>query len=131
MKFWTFAGEGISSRLADQCLLCLSGDEQCESKLGLPHHPDHLYSEYYQKHIPLSSVKDAKDAIRVRYAGIIQGRGNIRGVPGVSIEDVFLYPTEMSAILAVPSTTGWHYWPKDWFKHLEICPCQVSHDRVI
>lgn len=98
MKFWTFAGEGISSRLAEQCLLRLNGDKQHESKLGLPCHPDHLYSDYYQRHTPLASVKDAKDAIRTRYAGIIEGGGNIRGVPGVSTEDVFLYPTGMTAV---------------------------------
>ena len=98
MGYWMFSGEGISSRLAEQCLLRISGDEQHQSKLGLPHHPDHLYSEYYQKHSPLSSVKDAKDAIRMRCAGIIPGGGNIRGVPGVSIDDVFLYPTGMAAI---------------------------------
>ena len=98
MKFWLFAGEGISTRFAEQCLLRLSGDEQHESKLGLPCHPDHQFTEYYQKHTPLSSVKDAKDAIRTRYAGIIQGGSNIRGVPGVSTEDVFLYPTGMTAI---------------------------------
>jgi cystathionine gamma-synthase len=98
MKYWMFAGGGISSRLAEQCLLRLSGDEQHESKLGLPRHPGHAYSEYYQKHMPLSSSKDAKDAIRTRYAGILQGGGNIRGVPGISIDDVFLYPTGMAAI---------------------------------
>ena len=99
MKYWMFSGEGISSRLAEQCLLRLNGDEQPEeSKLGLPRHPDHAYYEYYQKHTPLSSAKDAKAAIRKRYAGIIEGGGNIRGVPGVSTEDVFLYPTGMTAI---------------------------------
>ena len=98
MKYWMFAGEGISTRLAEQCLLRLSGDEQHESKLGLPRDPDHTYSDYYQKHAALSSIKHAKDAIRTRYAGIIKGGGNIRGVPGVSIEDVFLYPTGMTAI---------------------------------
>ena len=98
MGYWMFTGEGISSRLAEQCLLRISGDERHQSKLGLPRNPDHVYSEYYRKHLPLSSVKDAKDAIRMRYAGIIPGGGNIRGVPGVSIDDVFLYPTGMSAI---------------------------------
>ena len=99
MNYWMFSGEGISSRLAEQCLLHLSGDEQHQSNpLSLPCHPDHVYSEYYRKHIPLLSVKDAKDAIRMRYAGIIPGGGNIRGVPGVSIDDVFLYPTGMAAI---------------------------------
>ena len=98
LKFWMFGGEGISSRFAEQCLLRLNGDEQHESKLGLPHHPDHLYFEYYKKHKPLSSIKDAKDAIRTRYSGITPGVGNIRGVPGVSIDDVFLYPTGMAAI---------------------------------
>jgi cystathionine gamma-synthase len=100
MGYWMFAGEGISSRLAEQCLLGRSGDEQHQSqaKLGLSFPPDHEYSEYYQKHIPLSSVKDAKDAVRMRYAGIIPGGGNIRGVSGVTIDDVFLYPTGMTAI---------------------------------
>ena len=102
-----FSGEGISSRLAEQCLLRLTGDEQhhdhdLSSELGLPRHPDHEYFEYYRKHIPLAllSVKEAKDAIRMRYAGIIPGGGggNIRGVPGVSIDDVFLYPTGMAAV---------------------------------
>ncbi|KAF8811472.1 PLP-dependent transferase [Phlegmacium glaucopus] len=98
MKFWTFAGGGISSRLAEHCLSCLSGDEQDGFELGLPRHPDHVYSEYYKRHIPLSSAKDAKEVIRMRYSGITQGGDNIRGVPGVSIEDVFLYPTGMAAI---------------------------------
>jgi cystathionine gamma-synthase len=98
MGYWMFAGEGISSRLAEQCLLRRSGDEQHQSKLGLSFPPDHEYSEYYRKHIPLPSVKDAKDAVRMRYAGIIPGGGNIRGVPGVTIDDVFLYPTGMTAI---------------------------------
>ena len=82
MGYWMFSGEGISSRLAEECLLRISGDEQHQSELGLPLHPDHVHSDYYQKHIPLSSVKDAKDAIRMRYAGIIQGGGNIGGVSG-------------------------------------------------
>ena len=98
MKYWMFTGEGISSRFAEQCLLRLSGNEQHQSKLGFPRNPDHVYSEYYRNHVPLSSVKDAKDAIRMRFAGILPGGGNIRGVPGVSIDDVFLYPTGMGAI---------------------------------
>lgn len=98
MKFWSFSGEGISSRFAEQCLLHLSGDEQYESKLGLPCDPNHMFAEYYQKHTPLSSVEDAKDAIRKRYAGIIEGGGNVRGVPGVSTEDVYLYATGMAAV---------------------------------
>lgn len=98
-KYWMFSGGGISSRFAEQCLLRLIGDEQHEEfKLGLPRHPDHPYYEYYQIHSPLSTVKDAKAAIRTRYAGFIEGGGNIRGVPGVSTEDVFLYPTGMAAI---------------------------------
>ena len=99
MKYWMFSGEGISSRFAEHCLLRLSGDKQHEDfKLGLPRSPDHPYYEYYQIHTPLSTVKDAKAAIRTRYAGIIEGGGNIRGVPGVSTEDVFLFPTGMAAI---------------------------------
>ena len=98
MSFWIFAGTGISSRLAEHCLLRLSGGEQHELQLGVPRHPGHEYSEYYQKHIPLSSAKDAKDRIRTRFSGIIEGGGNIRGVRGVSVEDVYLYPTGMTAI---------------------------------
>jgi cystathionine gamma-synthase len=99
IKYWMFSGEGISSRLAEQCLLRLSGVEQHEEfKLGLPRHTDHPYYEYYRIHTPLSTVEDAKAAIRTRYAGIIEGGSNIRGVPGVSTEDVFLYPTGMTAI---------------------------------
>ena len=102
MKYWMFASEGISSRLAKQCLLRLSGDsdKQHQSKLSLPRHPDHVYSEYYQRHIPLLSVKDAKDVIWMQYAGIIPGGGNTRGVPGVTINDVYLYPTGMALELS-------------------------------
>lgn len=102
MTYWMFSGAGISPRFAEQCLLRLSEDEQgedsSESKLGLPRSPDHAYYEYYQKHIPLSSVNDAKIAIRTRYAGILQDGSNIRGVSGVSTDDVFLYPNGMAAI---------------------------------
>ena len=60
MGYWMFSGEGISSRLAEQFLLRIGGDEQHQSELGLPLHPDHVHSDYYRKYIPLSSVKDAK-----------------------------------------------------------------------
>ena len=42
--------------------------------------------------------RNAKDAIQMRYAGILPGGGNIRGVPGLSIDDVFLYPNGTAAI---------------------------------
>ena len=34
----------------------------------------------------------------MRYAGIFAGGGNIGGVPGLSIDDAFLYPNGMAAI---------------------------------
>ena len=72
-------------------------------KLGhrLPRRPDDTYQEYYQKHIPLSSIKDANDAIRTRYAGIIQGgpdEGNITDTPTVSIDGIYFYSTGLAAV---------------------------------
>ena len=83
---FTFQSQGPSyhggiSRLAEQCLLHLSRDEQYhQSKLGLPRHLDHAY---YQKHTLLPSVEDAKAAIRTRYPCTVEGGlgSNIRGVP--------------------------------------------------
>ena len=60
MNYWMFSGEGISSRFFEQCLLRLSGDEQHQSKLGLPLHPDNVYSEYYRKHIPFCPSRKRK-----------------------------------------------------------------------
>lgn len=96
MTFWTFAGGGISSRLAELCLLRRSGNLQ--PTLGLPCQADHLFSDYYRKHAPLSSVVSAKEAIRMRFSGVTKDGGNIRGIPGVSPNDVYLFPTGMSAI---------------------------------
>ncbi|KAF8150620.1 pyridoxal phosphate-dependent transferase [Crassisporium funariophilum] len=98
MKFWTFAGGGVSTRLAEQCLLHNSGVLQPELHIGIPTQADHLFSEYYRKNAPLSSVANAKDAIRMRFSGIMVDGGNIRGVPGVSVDDIYLYPTGMSAV---------------------------------
>ena len=130
LNFWIFTGLGISTRLAEQCLLRLSGDEQHESKLGIPRHPGHEYSEYYQKHIPLSSVKDAKDKIRTRLSGIIKGRGNIRGVCGVSAEDVYLYPTGMTAIWhchkLLEDTIGLRIGPDTKYAHIKSVTIVLS-----
>ncbi|KAJ7243396.1 pyridoxal phosphate-dependent transferase, partial [Mycena haematopus] len=56
------------------------------------------FSKYYRKHSPLSSAADAKNAIRRRFAGILEDGENIRGVLGVSPDDVYLFASGMQAI---------------------------------
>jgi len=97
MKFWTFTGEGISSRLAESCLLGGRGIQSDD--LGLPSAKGHILLDYYLQNQPLTDVSLAKDAIRKRFAGVIDEQGgNIRGVPAVSHTDVYLFPTGMSAV---------------------------------
>ncbi|KIK57870.1 hypothetical protein GYMLUDRAFT_228442 [Collybiopsis luxurians FD-317 M1] len=97
MKFWTFAGEGISSRLAEACLRRIQGS-QCDD-LGLPPLQGHIFSDYYTQRKPLRDVVQAKDAIRKRFAGVLDEQGrNIRGVPTISHTDVYIYPSGMSAV---------------------------------
>lgn len=97
MKFWTFTGEGISSRLAECCLLRGRGNKG--NNLGLPSSKGHIFLEYYLQNQPLPDASLAKDAIRKRFAGIIDEEGrNIRGIPKVSQTDVYLFPTGMSAV---------------------------------
>ncbi|KAJ6606433.1 pyridoxal phosphate-dependent transferase [Mycena vulgaris] len=95
MKFYTFSGGGISPRLAELCLLRRAGD--LRPTLGLPPLAGHMFSEYYQRHSPLD-VNDAKNAIRSRFSGMVDGGGNIRGVPGASPDDVYLFASGMQAI---------------------------------
>ena len=65
MKFWTFAGDGISTRFAEQWLIRLDCDVLPHgTELGLPTQPDHMFHGYYQTHAPLLSVANAKDVIR-------------------------------------------------------------------
>ncbi|KAE9396415.1 PLP-dependent transferase [Gymnopus androsaceus JB14] len=97
MNFWTFSGNGISSRLAENCLRRLNG--QMEMTLGLPTEPDHEYASYYSSHSPITSVSEAKERIKTRFAGIsADGTSNIRGVARLSTNDVYIYSTGMSAI---------------------------------
>ncbi|KAJ7118756.1 pyridoxal phosphate-dependent transferase [Mycena epipterygia] len=96
MKFYTFHGGGISPRLAELCVLRCAGD--LRPTLGLPPPVGHPFSEYYQRHSPLSSANDAKNVIRRRFAGVVDGGGNIRGVPGASPDDVYLFASGMQAI---------------------------------
>lgn len=98
MKFWSFSGTGISSRLAEQCLRRRNG--QMELTLGLPNESNgHEYASYYSSHSALSSIFEAKERIKTRFAGIgADGITNTRGVKGVSTSDVYLYATGMSSI---------------------------------
>ncbi|KAE9396407.1 PLP-dependent transferase [Gymnopus androsaceus JB14] len=90
------AANGISSRLAENCLRRRNG--QTEMTLGLPTEPDHEYASYYGSHSPITSVLEAKERIKTRFAGISADGTNIRGVEGLSTSDVYLYSTGMSAI---------------------------------
>ncbi|KAJ3778015.1 PLP-dependent transferase [Lentinula raphanica] len=98
MKFWTFSGAGISSRLAENCISRQNGN--LEPTLGLPNVPDHEYSDFYNSHIPLTSASEAKEKIKYRYAGIDVDdiTKNVRGVEGIKTSDVYLYPAGMNAI---------------------------------
>ncbi|KAJ7090968.1 pyridoxal phosphate-dependent transferase [Mycena crocata] len=98
LKFYTFSGGGISSRLAELCLRRLGGD--LTPTLALPQRIENTHSEYYRRHFPLDSAADAKNLIRTRVAGIVEA-GNIRGVPGASPDDVYLFATGMQAIWRV------------------------------
>ncbi|KAJ6611962.1 pyridoxal phosphate-dependent transferase [Mycena sp. CBHHK59/15] len=95
MRFYTFSGGGISTRLAE---LCLTNRAGLPPALGIPPPAGHYYSEYYRRYSPLTSVSEAKAAIRFRFSGMIEGGANIRGVPGASPDDVFPYASGMQAI---------------------------------
>ncbi|KAJ6547000.1 pyridoxal phosphate-dependent transferase [Mycena capillaripes] len=95
MNFYTFSGSGISPRLAELCLLRRAGD--LRPTLSLPLEGSY-FGGYYQRHSPLSSAEDAKKAIRHRFSGMVDGSENIRGVPGASPDDVYLFGSGMQAI---------------------------------
>ncbi|KAJ7185437.1 pyridoxal phosphate-dependent transferase [Mycena filopes] len=94
-RFYTFSGDGLSPRLAEICLLRRSGD--LRPTIGLPPVGSY-FSEYYKRHSPLNSAEDAKTAIRTRFSGMVDGGENIRGVPGASPNDVYLFPSGMQAV---------------------------------
>jgi cystathionine gamma-synthase len=96
LKFHTFSGNGISPRLAELCLLRRAGD--LRPTLGLPPPAGSYFSEYYTKHYPLGSGIEAKKVIKSRFSGMIDGGENIRGVPGASPDDVYLFSSGMQAI---------------------------------
>ncbi|KAF8207703.1 pyridoxal phosphate-dependent transferase [Mycena galopus ATCC 62051] len=96
MKFYIFNGGGISTRLAELCVLRSSGD--LRPTLGLPPPAGNYFSEYYNRHSSLDSPADAKKIIRSRFSGMVDGGGNIRGVPGASPDDVYLFASGMQAI---------------------------------
>jgi cystathionine gamma-synthase len=96
MTFYIFNGGGISTRLAELCLLRRAGD--LRPTLGLPPPAGDYFSEYYRKHSPLESVDDAKNVLRSRFSGVVDGGRNIRGVPSASPDDVYLFASGMQAV---------------------------------
>ncbi|KAJ7043117.1 pyridoxal phosphate-dependent transferase [Mycena alexandri] len=94
-KFYTFSGNGLSPRLAELCLLRRAGD--LRPTLSLPPAGSY-FSEYYKRHSPLDSAEDAKEVIRTRFSGMIDRGENIRGVPGASPDDVYLFASGMQTI---------------------------------
>lgn len=100
MSFWVYTGSGITPRLAEQYLSAVPTELLDTSTLTMPLAPGNWRSsDFYKVHTPLESGADAKNAIRRRFSGIIgDGPENIRGVPYVSPDDVYLYSTGMSAI---------------------------------
>ncbi|KAJ7257171.1 pyridoxal phosphate-dependent transferase [Mycena haematopus] len=95
MAYFTFTGSAISTRLAEICMLRRGGD--LRRTLGLPPQGSYL-SEYYSRHLPLNCAEEAKRVIRSRFSGMTDGGANIRGVPGASPNDVYLFSTGMQAI---------------------------------
>ncbi|KAJ7771624.1 pyridoxal phosphate-dependent transferase [Mycena metata] len=109
-NFYTFSGDGLSPRLAELCLLRRVGD--LRPTLSLPPAGSSL-SEYYKRHSPLDSVEDAKRVIRTRFSGFAEEVENMRGVPGASPDDVYLFASGMQAIWRMhkllASTVGSEY----------------------
>ncbi|CAK5264316.1 unnamed protein product [Mycena citricolor] len=99
MNFHVYSGTTISPRLADVCLQRLAGIE--EPALNPVPSEGHFFSDYYKRHAPLSSVAEAKMAIRTRFSGVLGDGTNIRGVPTASPDDVYLYPAGMHAVWRV------------------------------
>ncbi|KAK0211428.1 pyridoxal phosphate-dependent transferase [Armillaria fumosa] len=100
MQFWLYTGTGISSRLAEHCLSLLSEGLVDHSALTIPISPRSWQdTDYYRAHKPLDSGAKAKAIIQNLFSGIIgDGPDNIRGVPYVSPDDVYLYSSGMNAI---------------------------------
>ncbi|SJL17357.1 uncharacterized protein ARMOST_20907 [Armillaria ostoyae] len=100
MSFWVYTGTGITPRLAEQYLSAVPTALLDTSTLTMPLAPGNWRnSDFYKVHRPLESGADAKNAIRRRFSGIIdEGPENIRGVPYVSPDDVYIYSTGMNAI---------------------------------
>ncbi|KAK0211453.1 pyridoxal phosphate-dependent transferase [Armillaria fumosa] len=116
MSFWVYTGSGITPRLAEQYLSAVPTELLDTSTLTMPLAPGNWRgSDFYKVHRPLESGADAKNAIRRRFSGIIgDGPENIRGVPYVSPDDVYLYSTGMSAI---------------WHAHLMVLHTQSNETK--
>ncbi|KAK0499619.1 pyridoxal phosphate-dependent transferase [Armillaria luteobubalina] len=106
-QFMMYTGSGISARFAEQCLECIPEELVDTNTFVIPLKTVNWRDqEYYRVHRPLESGSEAKSVLRRLYAGDLgDGSANIRGVPGVSPDDVYLYASGMNAI---------------WYLHLMI-----------
>ncbi|KAK0183951.1 pyridoxal phosphate-dependent transferase [Armillaria mellea] len=100
MQFWLYTGTGISSRLAEHCLSLLPKGLIDHNAVTVPISPRGWRDvDYYHVHKPLESGTKVKAIIQNLFSGIIgDGPDNIRGVPDVSPNDVYLYSSGMNAI---------------------------------
>ncbi|KAK0183952.1 pyridoxal phosphate-dependent transferase [Armillaria mellea] len=97
MQFWLYTGTGMSSRLAEHCLSLLPKGLIDHNAVTVPISPRGWRdADYYYVHKPLESGVKAKAIIQNLFSGI--GPDNIRGVPHVSPDDVYLYSSGMNAI---------------------------------
>ncbi|KAG7447610.1 PLP-dependent transferase [Guyanagaster necrorhizus] len=99
-QFMMYTGSGISARFAELCLECIPNELIDTSTFVIPLRTVNWRSlEYYQAHKPVETGSEAKRALRRIFAGDLgDGSANIRGVPGVSSDDVYLYASGMNAI---------------------------------
>ncbi|KAK0206985.1 pyridoxal phosphate-dependent transferase [Desarmillaria ectypa] len=99
-QFMMYTGSGISARFAELCLECIPEELVDTSTFVIPLKTMNWRDqEYYQIYRPVETGSEAKSVLRRLFAGDFgDGTTNIRGVPGVSSDDVYLYPSGMNTI---------------------------------
>lgn len=99
-QFMMYTGSWISACFAEQCLECIPEELIDMSTFVIPLKTVNWRDqEYYKVHRPIESGSEAKSALRRLFAGDLgDGSANIRGVPGVSPDDVYPYASGMNAI---------------------------------
>ncbi|SJL02468.1 related to O-succinylhomoserine (thiol)-lyase [Armillaria ostoyae] len=99
-QFMMYTGSGIPARFAELCLECIPEELIDTSTFVIPLKTVNWRDqEYYKVHRPIESGSEAKSALRRLFAGDLgDGSANIRGVPGVSSDDVYLYASGMNAV---------------------------------